>query len=1002
MAFKVDASQFNAVPSRAYLIRGIKVKIPNNATVDNTTGRLIYTGNWNGVFGAAQWCSDPAWILWDLLTSKRYGFGDHLDVAQLDKWAFYSASQYCSTLVPDGFGGTEPRFSCNVNIQTQQEAYKLINDMASVFRAMPYWSTGSLTISQDRPTDPACLFTLANVTEDGFRYESSSLKTKPTVVIVSFFNTDKRDFDYQVVEDRDKISRYGAITREVNAFACTSRGQAQRVGEWILYSEWSEGEVVSFTTALAEGVIVRPGQVIEISDPVRAGVRRGGRIVSATTTQVVIDSAQDISYTTGATLSVIMPDGTVQTRAVNTGTSSGTTVRLSTAFTTAPNANSIWIFETPSLLASTWRVLSVAEQDDVNYTVTAISYNSGKYNYIERGVPITEPTVSLLNTPPSPPGRVVATEALYENTGKILSKIIVSWRAVSGVNTYRVRWRFNGGSWTQSVQTTLDYEIRDSAVGTYEIEVFSRRAQLIESATPARLTYQAQGKLAPPSDVTGFTAFVDPNLGGTLRWNASPDLDLAGYEIWQGAGWGNGRKLGLFQTTAIQVDTVPNNATTWWIKALDTSGRYSVNAASASATVNVALAPVVSGQFKGDSLELSWNIVSGSLTTQAYEIRYGSSFATGTVVTRVQGTTFSTKANWLGARNWWVAAVDTRGNFGAPGSWEGTIREPLPPAISQQVIDNNVLLRWDDCTQTLPITGYELRRGIRWDTATSIGIKQGTFTIVFETVSGIYKYWLAGIDAAGNVGVPGSAAAVVNEPPDYQLQNDTNSTFSGTKVNLAIDNGVLFGPVNTAETFQQHFTTRGWTTLQDQVNAGFPVYALPSAASGSYEETIDLGTTLAGSKITASLNQQVITGVVNSVPTISVRLTTGSAWTDYPGLASVYATNFRYVKVRYDITATDNKGLAQFVGLNIRLDSKLRNDFGNGTANAADSGGTIVNFNVPFIDVQAISVTPLTTSAVIAVYDFVDVPYPTSFKVLMFDTSGARVSGAFSWSARGI
>jgi predicted phage tail protein len=129
IGLRIDAEQFSSIPSRSYLIRGIKVQIPNNATVDATTGRLIYSGLWTGTFGAAQWCSDPAWILWDLLTSTRYGFGDHIQAAQLDKWAFYAASQYASALVPDGFGGTEPRFSCNVNIQTAEEAYKLINDL---------------------------------------------------------------------------------------------------------------------------------------------------------------------------------------------------------------------------------------------------------------------------------------------------------------------------------------------------------------------------------------------------------------------------------------------------------------------------------------------------------------------------------------------------------------------------------------------------------------------------------------------------------------------------------------------------------------------------------------------------------------------------------------------------------------------------------------------------------------------------------------------------------
>jgi predicted phage tail protein len=179
VGIRIDAEQFNNIPQRSYLIRGIKIRIPSNATVDQTNGRLIYAGIWNGTFGAAQWCSDPAWILFDLLSSTRYGLGEHLDVAQLDKFSFFAASQYCNEIVPDGFGSYEPRFSCNVNIQTSEEAYKLINDMCSVFRAMPYWAVGSLTVSQDKPVDPSYLFTLANVTEEGFSYSGSSLKTRP-------------------------------------------------------------------------------------------------------------------------------------------------------------------------------------------------------------------------------------------------------------------------------------------------------------------------------------------------------------------------------------------------------------------------------------------------------------------------------------------------------------------------------------------------------------------------------------------------------------------------------------------------------------------------------------------------------------------------------------------------------------------------------------------------------------------------------------------------------
>jgi hypothetical protein len=330
------------------------------------------------------------------------------------------------------------------------------------------------------------------------------------------------------------------------------------------------------------------------------------------------------------------------------------------------------------------------------------------------------------------------------------------------------------------------------------------------------------------------------------------------------------------------------------------------------------------------------------------------------------------------------------------------ITAPSQPSITQQVIDNNVLLQWTDSTQTLPIITYELRKGTTWAGATVIGTKQGKFTTVLESTAATNTYWLAGIDSANNYGIPGSVSAVVNQPPDYVLKLNQNSTFSGTKTNLFVDGNTLYGNVNTAETWESHFTSRSWTTPQDQINAGYPIYALPSQTTGQYQEEIDYGTVLAGTRVTSTLTSNVVIGNTTITPTISVKKLSTDSWTIYAGVSTVFATDFQYVRVQYDFTSSGGDDLLQITGLNTRLDSKLRSDSGNGTANAADSGGTTVSFNVPFIDVDSLSVTPAGTSAVIGIYDFVDVPNPTSFKVLLYNTSGARVSGAFSWSARGV
>jgi hypothetical protein len=524
VALRVDAEQFSSIPSRSYLVRGIKVQIPSNATVDSTTGRLIYSGIWSGSFGAAQWTTDPAWCLWDLLTSTRYGFGDHIKAAQLDKWAFYAASQYASELVPDGFGGFEPRFSCNINIQTAEEAYKLINDMCSVFRVMPYWSTGALTVSQDRPADSAYLFTLANVTEEGFSYQGSSRKTRPTVAVVSYLDLNSRDIAYEVVEDQDAIAKFGVVTTQISAFACTSRGQASRIGEWLLYSEHYESEVIGFTASIDAGVVVRPGQIIEVSDPTRAGNRRGGRISAATTTSVTVDEATGLAVAATATLSVILPTGVVESRGISSIT--GNVISLATPLSTAPNANSVWIFQTSNIQASTWRVLTVSEQESAQYGITALAYNAGKYDYIERGAALQPRDITDLNVIPEAPTNLRGVEALYENNGRVLSKLIVTWQPVVGVNQYKYRWRQQNGNWSSSTQQRPDFEIFNTAPGLYEIEVYSVNAALRSSVLPALLTFNVLGKTARPVDVTGVSLVPIDQASAVLSWAASTELDV--------------------------------------------------------------------------------------------------------------------------------------------------------------------------------------------------------------------------------------------------------------------------------------------------------------------------------------------------------------------------------------------------------------------------------------------------------------------------------------------
>ncbi len=536
-AIRLDSQQFSSIPSRKFRIRGIKVRIPGagasssgTPTVDTATGRIVYPDGYifNGVMGAAVWTSCPAMILLDLLTNTRYGFGDHITDSNLDLFSFVSASKYANTLVDDGFGSQEARFSCNVNIQTSSEAFDLINELAGVMRCMPIWSAGSITITQDSPKDASYLFNLSNVTSEGFNYSGSSLKQRHTAVAVSYFNMDSQEIDYEVVEDSTAQSKFGIITKQVKAFGCTSRGQAARLGRAILFAEQNESEIVSFSTSLDAGAVVRPGAIIDINDPVRAGVRRGGRLsaVSSTTVMTVDDAnASDLATTNSPTFSVVLPDGTVETKDVFSISSAGV-VTVSSAFSQTPNVNTVWLLSNTTVQAQKFRVITVEEQDGINFVITALSYVEGKYAFIEDGSSLPTRTVSVLNELKPPPSNLTAVETIVPINNQAVSKIFISWQPIVGVIEYQVNYRFENSNFVTEKVSRPDFEIKNSQLGTYEIQVFSYNVQGQLSATSNDLTFEAIGKTARPQDVTNLRIEPISDQFVRLRFDKATDVDV--------------------------------------------------------------------------------------------------------------------------------------------------------------------------------------------------------------------------------------------------------------------------------------------------------------------------------------------------------------------------------------------------------------------------------------------------------------------------------------------
>ena len=601
---RLDSELFNRIPTRKFRIRGVKVRIPGagasgsgTPTVDIETGRIIYPSGYifNGVMGAAQWTTCPAMILLDLLTNARYGLGNHIIDSNLDLFSFVTASKFSNELVSDSFGGQEARFACNINIQTSIEAFTVINTLSSVMRCMPIWSEGALLLTQDSPKDPSYLFTLANVGPEGFSYSGSSLKTRSTVIAVSYLNMDTRDLDYEEVHAESAYkSKYGLHVKRVKALGCTSRGQARRFAKAILFAEQRETEVVSFSTSMESGCVVRPGAIISISDPARSGIRRAGRISAATTTEITVDdsSATDLSDQNNPKLSVILPNGTLETKNVVSISGKVITVSYLDPFSVAPNPNSVWMLENDTVSAQSFKVMSVEERDGINYGITALAYVNEKYAFIEDGETIPQQNITTLNLLKPPPQGLTADEVIVLINNQPVSKLIIRWQPVTGVSNYIVNYRYNDNNIISTTTASPDFEIFNTKVGAYEVSVRSLSASLEPSATATTGTFNTLGKTAVPGDVTGVSAEQIPGDNGSIRlsWNKSVDLDVThGGFVYIRHDSSRTDGTGTFENAVDLIEAVPGNSTSAIVPAItgeyilkfqDDGGRFSTGEGS--------------------------------------------------------------------------------------------------------------------------------------------------------------------------------------------------------------------------------------------------------------------------------------------------------------------------------------------------------------------------------------------------------------------------------------
>lgn len=1053
----VDAAQFRAIPRRGYDVKLLKIRIPTNATV-RSDGSLSYSGSWDGTFQVA-WSCCPAWAFYDMLTVGRYGLGNYISTSQVDKWSLYTISKYCNELVSDGFGGTEPRFSCNILIDTPQEAFKWVNDMASIFRAMPYWQTGAVTVAQDAPASAAYLFHNGNVLDGVFSYEGSSAKARHTVALVTWNDpADMYRQHVEYVEDNDGIARYGVNEIEVAAVGCTSRGQAHRLGRWILYSERYETEICSFKTG-GEGALVAPGQVIKVADQDRAGQRLGGRVSSATTNTLTVDSLS-AAPTLPATLYVSAPDGSTASYPI--ASVAGNVITISGTFSTVPVAQAPWVIASASVDAQTFRVVAVTQDDDGNYAVSAVKHNPSKYGYIESNLALQQRNFTSLSPVPSAVASITLSESLYRYQSDVKSKVTASWAASANASAYRIRWRMNSGNWFEDTTTSTEYDILDTTVAKYEVQVTAIGVFGAAAPSAVAASINTLGKTAPPADVTGFSAVVDALIGVTLKWNSVPDLDIDGYEIRNGASWAAGTIVTRVTANSYKVGAVIGSSQTYWIKGIDTTGNYSTNAASVTTSLSAPTAPgSPTATVIDNNVLLKWTASTSTLAVDRYEIRRGSTYAGATVLGAVSGTFMPLFETQSGSYTYWIVGIDIGGNYGTPVNVAATVNQPpdyklflnysstYGGAMVNALLQDGALWMGVDTTSSFEQHFGNTRTvapnrfsDSSWnkincsatDNAVAGPYADLAATITRTAVGNHYLYqsvtdaapggrtftaavWLKSGTMTGAVNLrlrdgSGGEYGVASVTPTgtWTLYSVTAAFPGGSAANItfiidpADDTGVA------GDTFYVYEATLSegsspatyWPTPQDQVTAGFTVFAQPTTTSASYEEVIDYGSSVASAKITLAAAYSMQIGTATITPTISVSNTSSTGpWTDYAGQTEAYVSNFRWIKIRYDLASAGGDDLAKFTSITVRLDAKQKSDFGSINANAADAGGTVVNFNVPFSAVTSINVNAQSTSPVYAVYDFAGGANPTSFKILLFNSSGTRISGTVSWSARG-
>jgi len=523
-----SAEQFRNIPAVTVECDGRKWQVPSNYDPRSRS----YTGIWDGTFKEA-WTDNPVWHTYGITTSDRFGLGRRIKPWMVDIWELYRVSQYCDQLVPDGKGGMEPRFICNLNLQSKADAWSLLRDISTIYRGMTYWAQGQVFTLADMPraTDFDFAYTLANVIDGKFTYSSASERTRYTRALISYDNPlNNYDTDVTAVTDAKLQRRYGDNPLEISAIGCTRESEAQRRGKWALLTN-SKDRAVTFKVGL-DGRIPLPGYVIPIADELLAGRPVGGRISAVNGKVITLD--RDTQAKPGDRLILNLPDGKCEGRTVQLV--SGRQVTVTVAYSVPPERELVWALDADDLAIPLYRVVSVARPEPGVFEISAVQYDPSKFDHIDTGARLEERPISVVPITVVPaPASVDITSNYSVDQGLAISTMNISWPAVAGAVAYDVEWRNDSGNWIKLQRTgATSVDVTGIYSGAYVARVRSVSAFEISSIWKSSNLTNLEGKVGLPPAVA-FLSTSSELFGISIKWGFPAGAeDTQRTELWYG------------------------------------------------------------------------------------------------------------------------------------------------------------------------------------------------------------------------------------------------------------------------------------------------------------------------------------------------------------------------------------------------------------------------------------------------------------------------------------